>query len=360
MGNYISIIIGCVGAVEFVTFLHQITLRAELEHDHEAMLIGDRSSTQPIRNSAVNERRPAEVSRAPPRGELGVPKATLKSEVHEPTIQKVERSTSNLGSAPPPAPAIRFEVYERSNSVPDAAHLPVVESGLQYRPLIRDSSRRKAIKKRNSSGSIDSKLSREEELRAFTSLEEEEFSSIGEDFVPISYGASDDEQLQSESAMATMTTPTTPTTQTQRHHRRHLNSPVNEAKVRQSGDGGGGGDESPASRDESGDFVLYEERAADPWGDIKPDHHRSKDRALWDREKAMSIEELQEDEDKVVCTEDGGASRTTATATATAEPNANDVSVLLIPSKVAFAIFDIDLFAVVASAAEQRIRTEID
>lgn len=57
-----------------------------------------------------------------------------------------------------------------------------------YRPIVRDdrTGRRKAFKKRNSSGSDDSiRLSREEELKMFTSLEEEE--SKNSSFTPISY-----------------------------------------------------------------------------------------------------------------------------------------------------------------------------
>lgn len=59
-----------------------------------------------------------------------------------------------------------------------------------YRPIVRDdrAGRRKAFKKRNSSSSQSSdsiRLSREEELKMFTSLEEEEYKNSS--FTPISY-----------------------------------------------------------------------------------------------------------------------------------------------------------------------------
>lgn len=59
-----------------------------------------------------------------------------------------------------------------------------------YRPIVRDdrSGRRKAFKKRNSSGSQSSdsiRLSREEELNMFTSLEEDECKNCS--YIPISY-----------------------------------------------------------------------------------------------------------------------------------------------------------------------------
>lgn len=59
-----------------------------------------------------------------------------------------------------------------------------------YRPIVRDdrTGRRKAFKKRNSSSSQSSdsiRLSREEELKMFTSLEEEEYKNSS--FTPISY-----------------------------------------------------------------------------------------------------------------------------------------------------------------------------
>lgn len=65
-----------------------------------------------------------------------------------------------------------------------------IESNEQnnYRPIVRDdrTGRRKAFKKRNSSSSSDSiRLSREEELKMFTSLEEEE--NRNSSYIPISY-----------------------------------------------------------------------------------------------------------------------------------------------------------------------------
>lgn len=57
-----------------------------------------------------------------------------------------------------------------------------------YRPITRDTGTRKTLKKRNSSSSQSSdsiRLSREEELKMFSSLEEEEYKNSS--FTPISY-----------------------------------------------------------------------------------------------------------------------------------------------------------------------------
>lgn len=260
MGNYISILVGCVGAVELLTFLHQITLRAELEHDREQFI-----------DSILNTRPDSESSGGASNAE-SVPTTTnvTTSECNQDSTTSGSESTAKPVKCA--APEIRFEEYERSQSMTDGV-LPVVD-GLKIRHLVRDdgTGRRKTVKKRNSS--IDSKLTREEELRMFTSLEEEEFSSLSEDFVPISYNSGSSDS----------------TARTKKHHRRHKKSPVNETR-RASEDSSSSKENLPEPEEtDENSKVTY------PWGDINPGHH--KNQKLWDREKAMSIEELQEDEDK--------------------------------------------------------------
>ncbi|XP_037035747.1 leupaxin isoform X5 [Bradysia coprophila] len=113
-----------------------------------------------------------------------------------------------------------------------------------YRPIVRDdrTGRRKAFKKRNSSSSSSDsiRLSREEELKMFTSLEEEEYRNSS--FTPISYSNA---------------------------------SPANSQKI--------------------ADPPFHEKQKfdAEAWGNRKPSNYH--DSALWKRERATSIVEESED-----------------------------------------------------------------
>lgn len=128
--------------------------------------------------------------------------------------------------------------------------------GIKFRPIVRDdgSGRRKAFKKRqqssssNSSGEANLRSSREDELKMFTSLEEEELCT--HEYSPIQYNS--DQKMAKKS------------------QRRHKRSP--------------GRDGRKEGSDEEGD----------PWGDLQPQHFH--DRDLWKRERASSIvEEIEDD-----------------------------------------------------------------
>lgn len=284
MGNYISIIIGCVGAVELITFLHQLTLRADEEHDQE--LGRERGIASP---PGTRQSSPLAIEAAPPIMTDEPPVEQPQKPVitdEELVIQRKETSTVDAAPSPvrnnPPSrgPEIRFEHYERSCSLSDVVERPLVDGLKLQRPLVRDdgSGRRKVIKKRNSSGSIDFKSSREEELRMFTSLEEEEFSSFSESgYKPISYGSSN-----AGSSSSIVVHP--------KRHRRFKRSPVKNSDTFE--------DNSSSSREAVDDVPLLEDpmdtTVTFPWGDLKPVKHR---RHLG-HEKSMSIEELQEDEER--------------------------------------------------------------
>ncbi|GBP84407.1 hypothetical protein EVAR_47794_1 [Eumeta japonica] len=89
-------------------------------------------------------------------------------------------------SPSPTLPEIRFQSYDGDDKgVCDDEFLRSLD-GIKFRPLQRNdpSGRRKTFRKRNSSSSTssrDSRASREEELKMFTSLEEAEFKRIGRD-----------------------------------------------------------------------------------------------------------------------------------------------------------------------------------
>ncbi|XP_067643192.1 trichohyalin isoform X2 [Eurosta solidaginis] len=139
--------------------------------------------------------------------------------------------------------------------------------GIKQRPLVREdgSGRRRAFKKRRSSGSsnssFDSRASRDEELKMFTSLEEEELQPKKEgetdDFTPIKYTS---EQLL----------------KVKMPRRRHKRSPAKDVK--------------PADSAIRGSLeMLNEEANTNPWGEVTPEHY--KDMPFWKKEKSMSIDE---------------------------------------------------------------------
>ncbi|KAL7733221.1 hypothetical protein ACLKA6_004728 [Drosophila palustris] len=134
--------------------------------------------------------------------------------------------------------------------------------GIKSRSLIREdgSGRRRAFKKRRSSGSSnssrDSRASRDEELKMFTSLEEEELRhGEKDDYNPIKYT-------------------TEPSLRVKSHHRRHKRSPAKDVKP---------------PTDASGSLEMLGEENTNPWGELTPEHY--KDTEFWKREKALSINE---------------------------------------------------------------------
>ncbi|XP_039963674.1 trichohyalin isoform X1 [Bactrocera tryoni] len=138
--------------------------------------------------------------------------------------------------------------------------------GIKQRPLVREdgSGRRRAFKKRRSSGSsnssFDSRASREEEVKMFTSLEEEELQPKKEgdtDFTPITYASE-------------------PLLKVKMPRRRHKRSPAKDAK--------------PSDNNVRGSLEMLDEEAnTNPWGEVTPEHY--KDMPFWKREKSMSIDE---------------------------------------------------------------------
>uniref|UniRef100_A0A0K8U979 Reticulocyte-binding protein 2 a n=1 Tax=Bactrocera latifrons TaxID=174628 RepID=A0A0K8U979_BACLA len=138
--------------------------------------------------------------------------------------------------------------------------------GIKQRPLVREdgSGRRRAFKKRRSSGSsnssFDSRASREEEVKMFTSLEEEELQPKKEgdtDFTPITYASE-------------------PLLKVKLPRRRHKRSPAKDAK--------------PSDNNVRGSLEMLDEEAnTNPWGEVTPEHY--KDMPFWKHEKSMSIDE---------------------------------------------------------------------
>lgn len=143
-------------------------------------------------------------------------------------------------------------------------HLRALD-GIKSRSINRNDSlrRRRALKKSNSGSSDGQRHSREEELKMFTSLEEEEeFEMIRNgDYKPIQY--SNDVSAKT---------------------RRRRRSPP--AGQRRSGDES---DDGEARRSTESDIVN------DPWGDVRPELFH--DTELWRRERAMSIPEIDAEDD---------------------------------------------------------------
>lgn len=296
MGNYISIIIGCVGAVELITFLHQFTLRADQEHDREleeearGNASASASATEPQlvahKAAAATEAKAPASQLSKVTSRVDVPPTVVEEPVLVKTVSQPVESKGMItvhSSVFPCSPEIRFELYERSCSLSDV-NRPLVDGLRAQRPLVRDdgSGRRNTIRKRYSSGSIDVKATREEEVRMFTSLEEEEFSSISHNrYVPISYGGGSNTESSSSVVHP-------------RRHRRFKRSPVKEPQQQQLNRE----DHSSSSREVIDDAPLLEDPAETvvsyPWGDIKPGKHRRHH-----NEKSMSIEELQEEEERL-------------------------------------------------------------
>ncbi|XP_016965403.1 trichohyalin isoform X2 [Drosophila biarmipes] len=133
--------------------------------------------------------------------------------------------------------------------------------GIKNRPLVREdgSGRRRAFKKRRSSGSSnssrDSRASRDEELKMFTSLEEEELRhGEREDYNPIKYTSEPTLKVKS--------------------HRRHKRSPAKDVRP---------------PPETGGSLEMLGEESTNPWGEVVPEHY--KDTEFWKREKALSIDE---------------------------------------------------------------------
>lgn len=155
-------------------------------------------------------------------------------------------------SSSPDAPDIHFDAYSEN-------YLRSLD-GIKLRPLVRDdgSRRRRALKRGQSNSSNSSasavSLSREEELKMFTSLEEEEFESIrNSDYKPLQYSSE-------------------PNLKASQHSRRHKRSPVQDLSRR------------------SSDVI---DEVNDPWGEVVPEPYHETE--LWKKERNMSIAEAEDD-----------------------------------------------------------------
>lgn len=162
-------------------------------------------------------------------------------------------------------PDIRFDEYERSDvNDPNDEQLRALD-GIKFRPIVRDdgSGRHRAFKKRQQSssstesGEANTRSSREEELKMFTSLEEEELEKMkNSEYAPITYSSD-------------------PNLKVKKQHRRHKRSPAKHEIT--------GSDDDDAEN-------------GDPWGDVPPKHCHDTD--VWKRERATSIVEENEDDHK--------------------------------------------------------------
>lgn len=172
-------------------------------------------------------------------------------------------------------PDIHFDEYDHpESSMPNdqysEEYLRSLD-GIKFRPLVRDdgTGRRRAYKKRQQSSSSTSsdqpsrRSSREDELKMFTSLEEEEFEAIRKDgnYSPLQYSSEPNLKVH------------------KKHSRRHKRSPVREGTDN-------------ANRRHSSD--LDDNDRVDPWGDVQPNQFHDTD--LWKRERANSIAEEDNDE----------------------------------------------------------------
>lgn len=150
--------------------------------------------------------------------------------------------------------------------------------GIKQRSLVRNEGgrNRRAFRKSGSSTSSSDERqelqkSREDELKMFTSLEEEEFEMIrNSDYKPLQY--SSEPNLKARGYMRSHT---------------HNRSPIRRLNN--------------STEDTDGDAVDINSNAylvgsgsgsdtvGDPWGEVRPGHYRDSD--LWKRERAMSIAE---------------------------------------------------------------------
>lgn len=163
---------------------------------------------------------------------------------------------------------IQFDAYDRPEPDGQDVNEPQYSDdylrsldGIKYRPLVRDdgTGRRRAFKKRRSSGdstsSRESRASREEELKMFTSLEEEELEAIKRgdtEYTPIRYSSD-------------------PNLKVDKHSKRHMRSPIK------------------SSEESRSSLEMLDEESGNPWGEVKPEPYKNME--FWKREKATSIEE---------------------------------------------------------------------
>lgn len=270
MGLMLSLLFSYVGAVELAFVVrdiaHQVCLHNEQQQESPEDEAAELKRLQINLRRSIREARQAELSpdervmkdgvvyengyrvqETSGREQLATDRWTQRRK--ELSDEDNTNETNNERNAPQDHP----EDFDRSNYTDEQL---AEMDGIKIRPIVRDdgSGRRKAFKKRQqsssstSSGEPNLRSSREDELKMFTSLEEEELRS--QDYSPIQY-SSDHKQSK-------------------KNHRRHKRSP--------------GRDGASKGNDEDGD----------PWGNLQPQHFHDHD--LWKRERASSIvEEIEDD-----------------------------------------------------------------
>ncbi|XP_032597758.2 trichohyalin isoform X3 [Drosophila grimshawi] len=189
----------------------------------------------------------------------------------------VEPISTQLSSFSTQASDEQRQEPEGEDNVPDVQYTEdYLRSldGIKSRPLVREdgSGRRRAFKKRRSSGSSnssrESRASRDEELKMFTSLEEEELRhGAKEDYNPIKYSSEPTLRVKSQ--------------------RRHKRSPAKDVKP---------------PTDPTAALEMLGEESANPWGEGAPEHYKNTE--FWKREKALSIDEEELEHEKRVSGEE--------------------------------------------------------
>lgn len=305
MGLMLSVLVGCVGAVELVSCLHYISdewLLQQLRTQNREAIVQALNKYQDEIKESIQQLDSSEQNRVS--FENGYRKEESEKDNEELRQRFQERlkeilrggdgeSASNTdnertkngtirqngGPSTNPSndemlPDIHFDEYDRPSQFSDD-YLRTLD-GVKGRPLVRDdgTGRRRAFKKRNSgsSSSRDSRASREEELKQFTSLEEAEFASMKSDFVPITYS--------SEPNLIKV----------KKHHRHKKHSVPDMGKTDEHDEDDDDDDREPLFKDEvGGDEVTH------PWGDIKPEMRRDSD--LWKRmgKESSIAEDLREE-----------------------------------------------------------------
>lgn len=194
--------------------------------------------------------------------DTGYPKSPNYENEHS---DRTSQLTSPTSSSVNEIPDLHFDEYSD-------AQMRALD-GIKEQPLVRNDGtrRRRAFKKSGSSTSSsderqEMRKSREEELKMFTSLEEEEFEMIkNSDYKPLQYSSE-------------------PNLKVKRHLRHHNRSPIRGRNESEEDEYDKDTDFSQRKRNAYADDAIN-----DPWGDVKPEHFH--DTELWKRERTMSIAE---------------------------------------------------------------------
>lgn len=226
-------------------------------------VVSDHSSQDNSSKTVLENESWTFIEREKQSADTGYPKSPNNEEESSDGGDHTSRLVSPVSSSVNEIPDIHFDEYSD-------AQMRALD-GIKQRPLVRDDGtrRRRAFKKSDSSTSSsddkhEMRKSREEELKMFTSLEEEEFEMIkNSDYKPLQYSSE-------------------PNLKTKRHVKRHNRSPMRRSH-----------DSEDDEYDKNDNYSIRardgKDEINDPWGDVKPDHFH--DSELWKRERAVSIAE---------------------------------------------------------------------